>query len=94
MIDKSVRHTLTLREKKLTKKLKNYAKKSFKKLLILLMKQEVYKIIIQDIFKSLLSIYKMIFQNLPLKLQNDVDDNEIIQISLIMIKSKDELNDL
>ena len=58
------------------------------------MRQEVYKIIIQDIFKSLLSIYKMIFQNLPLKLQNDVDDNEIIQISLIMIKSKDELNDL
>ena len=34
------------------------------------------------------------FQNLPPELQNDVDDNGIIQVSLTVIKSKDELNDL
>ena len=38
MIDKSIRHISVSREKKLAKKLKNQAKKSFKKLLILLMR--------------------------------------------------------
>ena len=38
IINKPARHALTLREKKLTKKLKNRAKESSKKLLILLIK--------------------------------------------------------
>ena len=38
MINKPARHTLTLREKKLIKKLKNYTKKLSKKLFALLMK--------------------------------------------------------
>ena len=46
MVNKPAKHALALREKKLTKKLKNYTKKSSKKLLILLMKQEVCRIII------------------------------------------------
>ncbi len=46
MIDKSVEYTSVSREKKLTKKLKNWAKKSFEKLLILFIRQEIYKIII------------------------------------------------
>ena len=68
MIDKSARHALILREKKLIKKLKNCVKKSFKKLFILLMKQEIHEIIVQNILKSLLSVYKIMFQNLSLKL--------------------------
>ena len=38
MIDKPAKHALALREKKLIKKLKNCAKESSKKLLILLMR--------------------------------------------------------
>ena len=38
MIDKSIRCVSVSREKKLTKELKNQAKKSFKKLLILFMR--------------------------------------------------------
>ena len=44
MTDKSVRCTSVSREKKLTKKLKNQAKKSFEKLLILFIRQEVCEI--------------------------------------------------
>ena len=61
MTDKSVRHTSVFKEKKLTKKLKNWVKKSFKKLLILFMRQEVHEIMIQDILKSLLNVHKMMF---------------------------------
>ena len=78
MIDKPARHALTLREKKLAKKLKDYIKKSFKKLLTLLMEQEVHRITVQDILESLLSVHKMMFQNLPSELQSDVNNNEII----------------
>ena len=44
MIDKSVRCASVSREKKLAKELKNQAKKSSEKLLILFMRQEVYEI--------------------------------------------------
>ena len=44
MINKPTRYASALREKKLVKKLKNYAKESFKKLLILLMRQEIHGI--------------------------------------------------
>ena len=46
MIDKSARHVSVSKEKKLTKKLKNWAKEIFKKLLALLMRQEVHEIMI------------------------------------------------
>ena len=78
MIDKSIRHTSVSREKKLVKKLKNWTKKLFKKLLILFMRQEIHKIIIQNILKFLFSIYKMIFQNLSSKLHENIDNDEII----------------
>ena len=64
MINKPTKHTPVSRKKKLAKKLKNYIKESFKKLLTLLIKQEVCRIIIQDILKSSLSVHKIIFQNL------------------------------
>src|SRR5947207_7395075 len=83
--DKSVRHASVSREKKLVKKLKNQAKKSSEKLLMLLIKQEVHEIIIQNILKFLLSIHKMMFQNLFLKLHKNIDDDKIIQISSIVI---------
>ena len=44
MVDKPARRALALRGKKLAKKLKNHAKESFKKLLTLLMRQEVHGI--------------------------------------------------
>src|SRR5438034_1071751 len=90
MTDKSVRHVSVSREKKLVKELKNQAKKSFKKLLMLFMRQEVCEIIIQDILKSLLSIHKMMFQNLSLKLHENIDDDEVIQISSIAIDNNEE----
>ena len=46
MINKLARYAPALKGKKLVKKLKNYAKELFKKLLALLMKQEVRGIII------------------------------------------------
>ena len=45
--------------------------------------------------KSLFSIYKMIFQNLSLKLCENIDNNKVIQISLTVInndKKNSELN--
>ena len=59
--DKSVRHVSVFKEKKLVKKLKNQAKKSFKKLLILFMRQEICEIMIQDILKFLFNVHKMMF---------------------------------
>ena len=44
--DKSIRCISVFREKKLVKELKNQAKKSFKKLLILFMRQEICEIMI------------------------------------------------
>ena len=94
MTDKSVRHVSVSREKKLAKELKNQAKKSFKKLLILLMSQEIHKITIQDILKFLLSIHKMMFQNLSSKLHKNIDDNKIIQISLTAIDNDEKSSEL
>ena len=68
MINKPAKHALTSREKKLAKEFKNHTKESFEKLLTLLMEQEVCRIIIQDILGFLLSVHKMMFQNLPLEL--------------------------
>ena len=95
MTDKSVRCISVSREKKLVKELKNQAKESSEKLLMLLMRQEIHEIIIQNILKFSLSIHKMMFQNLSLKLHENIDDNEIVQISLIIIdnnKKSFELN--
>ena len=94
MTDKSVRHTSVSREKKLAKKLKNQAKESFKKLLMLLIKQEVHEITIQNILKFLLSIHKMMFQNLSLKLHENIDDNKVVQISLTAIDNDEENSEL
>ena len=62
----------------MTKKFKNCVKESFKKLLALLIRQEVHRITVQDILESLLSVHKMMFQNLPSELQSDVDNDEVI----------------
>ena len=88
MTDKSVRCVSVSREKKLAKKLKNQIKKSFKKLLILLMKQEIHEITVQDILKFSLSIYKIMFQNLSSELHKNINDDKIIQISLTAINNK------
>src|SRR5436190_1620101 len=94
MTDKSVRHVSVSREKKLAKELKNQAKKSFKKLLMLFMRQEICEIMIQNILKSLLSIHKMMFQNLFLKLCENINDDEIIQISSTVIDNNKESSEL
>ena len=64
MIDKLVRCAPVSKEKKLAKELKNWAKKSSEKLLMLFMRQEICEIIIQNILKSSFNIHKMMFQNL------------------------------
>ena len=92
--DKSVRCASVSREKKLAKKLKNQAKESFKKLLILFIKQEIHEIIIQNILKFLLNIHKMMFQNLSSKLCKNIDSDEVIQISSIIIDNNEENSEL
>ena len=50
---------------------------------------------IQNILKSLLSVHKMMFQNLSSKLYKNNDDDKVIQISSIVInnnKKDSELN--
>ena len=94
MTDKSIRCVSVSREKKLTKKLKNWAKKSFEKLLILFIRQEICRIIIQDILKFLLSIHKIMFQNLSSKLCENINDDEIIQISSTAIDNNEENSEL
>ena len=94
MTDKSVRHASVSKEKKLAKELKNQVKKSFKKLLTLLIRQEIHKIMIQNILKSLFSIHKMMFQNLSLKLHENNDDDEVVQISSTAIDNSEKSSEL
>ena len=94
MTDKSVRHVSVSKEKKLAKKLKNQAKKSFKKLLILFMRQKIHEITIQNILKFSLSVHKMMFQNLSSKLHKNIDNDEVIQILLIAIDNDEENSEL
>ena len=58
------------------------------------MRQEVHEIMIQDILKSLLSIHKMMFQNLSSKLHENDNDNEIVQISLTVIDNNEKDSEL
>ena len=94
MTDKLIKYVSVSKEKKLMKEFKNQAKKSFEKLLILFMKQEIHEITVQDILKFLFSIHKMIFQNLSSELCKNIDDDEIIQISLIVINNDEKSSEL
>ena len=94
MTDKLVKYTSVSREKKLVKELKNQAKKLFKKLLMLLIKQEIYEIMIQNILRFLFNVYKMMFQNLFSKLHENINDDEIVQISLIIINNNEKNSEL
>ena len=49
---------------------------------------------IQNILKFLFSIYKMIFQNLSSKLCKNINDDEIVQISLTVIDNNEENSEL
>ena len=94
MTDKSIRHASIFREKKLIKELKNQAKKSFKKLLTLFIKQKVHKITIQNILKSSLNVYKIMFQNLSSELCKNINNNKIVQISSTVIDNNEENSEL
>ena len=64
---------------------------------MLLMRQKIYDITVQDILDFSLSIHKMMFQNLSSELQSDVDEDEVVQIlssSLDDIKKDSGINDL
>ena len=61
MINKLIRYASVSKEKKLVKEFKNWTKKSSEKLLILLMRQEVCEIMIQDILKFSFNIHKIMF---------------------------------
>ena len=58
------------------------------------MRQKIHEIIIQNILKFLFSIHKMMFQNLSSELYENIDDNEIIQISSIAINNDEENSEL
>ena len=49
---------------------------------------------IQNILKFLLSVHKMMFQNLSLKLHENINNDEIVQISSIMIDNDEESSEL
>ena len=61
---------------------------------MLLMRQEIHEITVQDILKFLLNVYKMMFQNLSSKLHKNIDNDEIVQISLIIIDNDEESSEL
>ena len=48
------------------------------------------KLMIQDILESSLSVHKMMFQNLFLKLHKNIDDDEVVQISSTVIDNDEE----
>ncbi len=49
---------------------------------------------IQDILKYLLSVYKIMFQNLSSELYENIDDNKIIQILLTIIDNDEKNSEL
>ena len=57
---------------------------------MLLMRQEICEITVQNILKSSLSIHKMMFQNLFSELCENIDDDKIIQISSTVIDNDEE----
>ena len=57
MFDQSIRKALTLREKKLFKKIKTHVFEALKKLLILLMNQKIENIIIKNILDILFLVH-------------------------------------
>src|SRR5436190_12543639 len=90
MTDKPARRAPVPRGKKLAKELKDRAKESSEKLLMLLMGQEVRGITVQDILGSSLSVHKMMFQNLPPELRENIDGDEVVQISSTAIDNGEE----
>ena len=78
----------------MTKELKNNLKVLLKKLLTLFIKQKIHEIIVKDILRSSISIYKMMFQNLSSKLHKNIDDDKIIQISLTAIDNEKKSSEL
>ena len=54
------------------------------------MRQEIHEIMIQNILKFLLSIHKMMFQNLFSELHKNINDDKIIQISSAVIDNDEE----
>ena len=76
MPDQLIRYTPTQKEKKLAKELKDQAVESSEKLLHLLMGQEIHEITMRDILGSFIAVHKMMFQNLPAELQQNVCTNK------------------
>ena len=61
---------------------------------MLLIRQEVHEITVQDILKSSFSVHKMIFQNLSSELHENIDDDKVIQISSTVIDNDEENSEL
>ena len=85
-----MKHVFISQEKNLAKELNNQVKESSEKLLHLLIKQEVREITVQNILESSHEICKMMFQNLPQKLQEEVKAESHVSVStdVILINKK------
>ena len=68
MTDKLRQHFVTSKKKKLFKKLKIKISEISEKILTLFMNQEIYDVIVKDLLKFSLTVYKMMFQNLSVKM--------------------------
>jgi len=90
MVDRQVKHVPVPRGKNLAKELNDQAKESSEKLLRLLMKQEVRGITVQDILGSSREVCKMMFQNLPRELQEEVKAGSHVGVSTGAILTDEE----
>ena len=95
MSDQSVRKVLTLRKKKLFKKIKACALEASEKFLILLMSQKIENIIMKNIFNILFLIHQIIFQNLSQEIKKKTNDEIHMSFRIIISRCKKKLlNDL
>ncbi len=68
------------------KELKSKLFEASERILMLLMNQKIYDIIMKNLLKSLLIIYKMMFQNLLLKMNEEESETEKNKIIIILKK--------
>jgi len=84
------------KKKKLFKKLKIKFFEVFKKILTLFMNQEICDIIMKNLLKFLLAVYKMMFQNLSAEMiekKSEIKTNEIIITSEKVMNEQSSMND-
>ena len=90
MTDKLKQHLVISKKKKLFKKLKTKFFEISERILTLLMNQKVHDIIMKNLLKFLLTVHKMIFQNLLAEMTEKESETET---NKIIITSKKIINE-